>query len=469
MTPAAAAAELMHRRRLRSDFGSWCEHALAPFDQTPAAHHRLLIRELQAVADGGCKRLMINMPPGSAKSTYGSVQFPAWLFAGRPRFNLIGASNTAGLAEDFSRRIMGTVRDNATALGYGLVRDNAEEWETSNGGRYRAVGVGGTIAGKRADGVLIDDPVRSRADAESLTVRESQWNWFTADLRTRLKPNAFIVVIMTRWHPDDLGGRLLTRQPGLWRVVSLPAIAGENDALGRAPGEWLWSDDAYGYGAEIRKVHAEYEAAGAMRDWASLYQQTPTAAQGSLFKTASLQVLDAAPAAGQTVRAWDLAATRQTGTRNPDWTVGLKLSRDLTGRFCVTDVVRLRGGPDEVEAAILGCASQDGRLVRVGLPQDPGQAGKQQVLHLTRKLVGHAVESSPETGDKALRAAPVAAQVNVGNVDLLRGDWNAAFIEELRGFPGGEKDDQVDALSRAFSMLAVPASRSGAAKFRAMT
>jgi hypothetical protein len=90
---------------------------------------------------------------------------------------------------------------------------------------------------------IIDDPTRSRADAESSTVRESQWAWFTGDLRTRLKPDAAIVVIMTRWHADDLGGRLLDRQPELWRVVSLPAIAEENDALGREPGEWLWSDD----------------------------------------------------------------------------------------------------------------------------------------------------------------------------------------------------------------------------------
>ena len=121
--------------------------------------------------------------------------------------------------------------------------------------------------------VVIDDPTRSRADAESATVRETQWSWFTADLRTRLTPDAAIVVIMTRWHPDDLGGRLLERQPGLWRVVSLPAQAGGNDPLGRDPGEWLWDTD-YGYGAELRKVHAEYQAAGAMRDWAALYQQT---------------------------------------------------------------------------------------------------------------------------------------------------------------------------------------------------
>ncbi len=449
--------EIRRRRQCRRSLLDWCTEALAPLNQAPAAHHRHLIRELEAVMRGQSTRLMINMPPGSAKSTYGSVLFPAWCLAQRPGLDLIGASNTAQMAEAFSRRVMSLAREFGETLGYGLGRETAERWETTNGGHYRAAGVGGSIAGQRADLVIIDDPTRSRADAESVTVRESQWNWFTGDLRTRLKPAAAIVVIMTRWHPDDLGGRLLERQPGLWRVVSLPAIAGANDALGRAPGEWLWSDDGYGYSGELRKVHDEYEAAGATRDWAALYQQTPRPAEGSLFKTAMIAVLDAAPAgAVRMIRAWDLAATRQIGTRDPDWTAGVKLQRLPSGQFVVLDVVRLRGGPDEVEAAIVNTAQQDGRTVRIGLPQDPGQAGKTQVLYLTRKLEGFTIESSPETGDKATRAAPVASQCNVGNLSIVRAPWNAALLDELGAFPGGIHDDQVDALSRAFAYLIAP-------------
>jgi predicted phage terminase large subunit-like protein len=412
-----------------------------------------LIAELAKVASGETKRLMVNMPPGSAKSTYGSVLFPPWVLAQKPGVNIIGASNTSTMAEAFSRSVMSTIRDNAPTLQYGLTRESAEQWETSNRGRYRAAGVGGAIAGTRADLVIIDDPTRSRADAESETVRESQWAWFTGDLRTRLKPKAAIVVIMTRWHPDDLGGRLLERQAGLWKVISLPAIAEDDDALGREPGEWLWGDDDYGYAAELKLAHAEYVAAGAMRDWSALYQQRPVSLEGALFKTTQLVVLETAPVGGSIVRAWDLAATAQVGTRDPDWTAGVKLARLNDGRIVVLDVVRIRGGPDEVEAAIVNTAKQDGHGVRVGLPQDPGQAGKQQVLYLTRKLSGYRIESSPETGDKATRAAPVASQVNVGNVSIVRAPWNAPFIDELAAFPGGMKDDQVDALSRAFSMV----------------
>ena len=398
---------------------------------------------------------MVNMPPGSAKSSFVSKLFPPWAMAQRPGLNIIGASNTATMAEAFSRDVIRFVRDYSTTLGYGLQRESAEQWETSNRGRYRAAGVGGAIAGTRADLVIIDDPTRSRADAESEVVRESQWAWFTGDLRTRLKPDAAIVFVVTRWHPDDLAGRVLARQPGLWRVVSLPAIAGEDDALGRAPGEWLWSDDAYGYGAELRRVHAEYEAAGAMRDWSALYQQAPVAAGGSLFKVAMVDVYPEAPAGTQVVRAWDLAATKAIGTRDPDWTCGVKLMRTAEGRFVVLDVVRLRGGPDDVEAAIVRTARQDGAGVRISIPQDPGQAGKTQVLYLTRKLSGFRVESSPETGDKETRASPVASQVNVGNFAVLDRPWKPALLDEMAAFPNGSHDDQVDALSRAFSMVGV--------------
>lgn len=453
MKPKDAAEEILKRRKIRSRFRRWCEHALEPLGMKPAAHHRLLIKELQDIADGKNKRLIVNMPPGSAKSTFGSMLFPAWMIAHRPNLDIIGASNTADLAEGFSRRVMGFIRDNTKELGYHLIREASENWETSNGGRYRAAGVGGTVTGKRADLVIIDDPVRSREDAESANQREKQWNWFISDLRTRLKPDAAIVVIMTRWHIDDLGGRLLDRQKGLWRVISLPAIAEENDALGRQPGEWLWEDDNYGYGQEIRKVHQEYMDAGASRDWAALYQQKPVLAEGGIFKPAKVNVIDAIPAGTTFVRAWDLAATSAFGGRDPDWTRGVKLGRTPDGGFVVADVVSLRGGPEDVEATICATASRDGKGVEISLPQDPGQAGVSQIKYFTRKLMGHRVHTSRETGDKATRAMPFASQVNVGNVSMLRAIWNHELIDEMAMFPDGTHDDMIDACSRAFERI----------------
>lgn len=443
----------------RADYASWCDEVGRDRGWKPAKHHRAIIRAVEETISGrGPNRLLINAPPGSAKSTYTSELLPAHLLTRTPTFNLIGASNTSTLAEDFSERTLALVDQRPDLVPFKLRKRSAPLWTTDRRGRYRAAGVGVAIAGNRADGVLIDDPVKSREAAESETMREKLWNWFLVDLRTRLKPSAWIIVIMTRWHEDDLGGRLLERQPGQWRVLNIPAQAtgDEPDPLGRQPGEWLWGDDEYGYAGALQLIKAEYEAAGAMRDWEALYQGKPTAGEGTVFKVPMLEVLETAPGSTpHTVRAWDLAATKKMGTANPDWTVGVKLMRTREDRYVVLDVVRLRGGPEDVEAAIVNTAKQDGRTCTVGLPQDPGQAGKSQVATLTKKLAGYKVVSSPETGEKATRAAPAAAQVNIGNVGMVRATWNHPFREELAAFPSGTHDDQVDAFSRAFSMVAL--------------
>jgi predicted phage terminase large subunit-like protein len=216
----------------------------------------------------------------------------------------------------------------------------------------------------------------------------------------------------------------------------------------------LGADDPnYRLDLELAAARAEMELSSATREWSALYQQSPRPAEGALFRVANIEVIDAAPASNQIARAWDLAGTKKAGSRDPDWTVGLKLLRTKEGKFVVADLARLRDGPDGVERAIVSTASQDGHAVRIGLPQDPGQAGKGQVLYLTRALAGYRVEASPETGDKTTRAMPVVSQCNVGNLAIVRAPWNRAFIDELAGFPNGSHDDMVDALSRAFAMV----------------
>lgn len=444
----------LHRRQCRASMTAWSTEALAPAGFLPAAHHRLMIAELEAIARGDNDRLMMFLPPGSAKSTYTSHLFPAWWFCRHPRSAIIAASHTMELAEKNGRTARNYILGNTDALGYGVRDDSsaAARWHTTAGGEYLGAGVGKAIAGFRADLGLLDDLVASREEADSERQREKTWDWYRDDFLTRLKPGARRVLIMTRWHPDDVAGRILDAEANRWRVLTLPALAtDENDPLGRAVGEPLWSDDEYGYGETLR---TKREEAGE-RGWWALYQQSPRPLEGSLFKTAQVRTIEAEPAGRGTtiVRAWDLAATAQTGSRDPDWTVGVKLMRTPEGRFVVLDVVRLRGGPDEVEEAVVNTAHQDGAAVRISLPQDPGQAGKQQVLYLTRKLAGFTVESSPETGDKATRAAPVASQVNVGNLDVVAAPWNRVFLDEITGFPNASKDDQVDALSRAFSVI----------------
>jgi predicted phage terminase large subunit-like protein len=439
------------RRLIRSDLTAWCVEALADRDQKPARHHLFLINELKKVATGETDRLMVFMPPGHAKTEYATLLFSAWLLAQRDGIDLIGASYGQDYADRNSRKIIRLLQLYGDVLGIQLRSEAVSEWETVNRGTYRAAGAGGGITGRRADLITIDDPFKGRQEADSLTIREKVWNWYRAEVITRLKPGARILIILTRWHEDDLAGRLLNQaQSGgdQWRIINLPAIAEENDMLGRQPGEALWPEWE-NVAALTRK-----RAVIGEREWAALFQQRPRPIEGTLFKAAMIDVMTASPPCVSVVRSWDLAATKKFGTNDPDWTVGVKLGRTANNRYIVQDVVRLRGGPDEVEAAIVNTASQDGRRVQIRLSEDPGQAGKSQTLYLTRKLAGYTVSAERETGDKATRAGPVASQCNVGNLSMVESPvWNMHFRDELAAFPSGTHDDQVDGLSGAFRVI----------------
>jgi len=431
----------------------WARQAMAPLQ--PAEHHTEMLRRLSALAAGETDRLMLLLPPGSAKSTYASVVFPAWYLLSHPQTQVIAACHTESLAAHFGRRVRAMVAEHGAASADGLARDDraAVRFATNSGASYFATGVRGPLMGRRADLIVIDDPVKGFAEAESGLLRDALWDWFRADLTTRLTPRGKIVLVMTRWHEDDLAGRLLAGSED-WDVLRLPALAEAADPLGREEGAALWPQ------WESADALARRRQAVGPRAWASLYQQAPRGDAEALFQTGRILVLDAEPACRRVVRAWDLAATAAAEGRDPDWTVGLKLGRTEAGGCVVLDIRRLRAGPHEVAEAIVQTAQLDGREVPVGLPQDPGQAGKQQVAWLTGLLAGFRVQASPETGAKIIRAQPAAAQVEAGNFSIVRAAWNHALLDELRDFPGGRKDDQVDALARALAMLAeAPARR----------
>ena len=392
---------------------------------------------------------MILMPPGSAKSTYASVIFPVWWLAQHPGTSVISASHSLALAENFSRRVRSVLIEKKRYLGFsvGRGRRSVDTWSTSNGGDYLSVGVKGAIAGRRADLVIIDDPIRSQADAESARQRDHIWEWYKSDVTTRLKPGAKVVLIMTRWHPDDLGGQLLDQSGSEWRVVRLPALAEEGDPLGRVLGAPLWPE------WEDHKALTRKRDLMGERAWSALFQQSPMPAGGRLFAVDRILMAQSGGDGEATVRAWDLAATGDTGRNDPDWTVGVKLSLGKDGRYLVLDVVRMRGTPHQVEDLIANTARMDGVNVVVAIPEDPGQAGKSQMSYLTRQLAGFHVISARETGSKATRAMPLASQVEAGNVSIIEADWGRALLSEMQDFPWGRKDDQVDALVRAFSTL----------------
>jgi predicted phage terminase large subunit-like protein len=283
--------------------------------------------------------------------------------------------------------------------------------------------------------LLIDDPHKAD-EARSDVMRQNVIDWFQNTFESRKNsPDTPIILIMQRLHESDLAGWLLAGGNGeQWEHVCLPAMQDDGTAL------WPEKHSV----EELRRMEA-----ASPYTFAGQYQQRPAPAEGGIFKPDQIQVIDALPYGHiQWVRGWDLASTT-----DGDFTAGGKIGRLPDGRFVIGDMVRLRVGPDERDAAMVNTASLDGVSTKISIPQDPGQAGKTQVLYLTRELVGYPVTTSPESGDKVTRAEPFAAQVNVGNVVMLRGSWNAALIDEMRMFPNGSFDDQIDSLSRAFSHL----------------
>ena len=407
---------------------------------------------METVTGGICDRLMIFAPPGSAKSTYASILHPPWHFAAHPSHCVIAASHTAELAEKWGRRVRNIIAEHSAVLGVSLAPDSqaAGRWETDHGGEYFAAGVGGAIAGRRADLVVIDDPIRSREDADSETVRDKIWDWYKSDLYTRLKPGGRIVLIQTRWHEDDLAGRLLSdMQSGgdQWDIISLPALAEEKDILGRLPGEPLWPD-----WEDLDNLERKRRAVGP-RDWSALYQQRPAPEDGDYFKLEWLKPYNQAPPLS-TLRVYggsDYAVTANGG----DFTVHAVVGIDPEGRMFLLDMWRKQAGSDEwIEAFCdlvikwkpVGWAEEQGQI-RSGVGPFLDKRQRDRKAYVFR-------DQFPTRGDKAVRAQSIRGRMALEGLYVpTAAKWYADLRSELLSFPAGKHDDQVDALGLIGQLL----------------
>lgn len=386
---------------------------------------------------------MLNMPPRHGKSEMVTVRYATWRLERDPTMRVILGAYNATYVCKLSRKARRIAEKRID-----LARDRTavDDWETAKGGGMRAVGVGGGITGQGGDLIIIDDPVKSREEAESEAYRDKCWDWYTDDLYTRLEPGGAVILIMTRWHEDDLAGRILASEKGAdWEVINLPAIAEEGDALGRAEGEAL-CPARYDVAAlmDIKATQGGYS-------FDSLYQGRPSARAGSFFKVGQLRYIDASdlPPMVMICRAWDKAATEGAG----DYTAGVKMGKDADGRFFVLDVERGQWDTSERNRRIVQTAERDGRNVIIQGEQDPGSAGVDEKNAFLRMLAGYNVQITRASAAKEVRADPFSAQVNGGNVYVVRGSWNRDWIDELRAFPRGRNDDQVDGSSGAFNRL----------------
>jgi predicted phage terminase large subunit-like protein len=452
LSPSQAAALLLKRRAIRRSLAEWCRYALAGQGLEPAPHHLLLIEHLEALARGEIDRLMVAMPPGSAKSTYTSVLFPAWFFAQNPGKTMIAASHTAELAERFGRKVRNLVSEHSAALGYGLSADSAAagRWETSAGGEYFAAGVGGSITGRRADLAVIDDPVKSREDADSATMRDRAWDWWRADFLTRLKPGGRVALVMTRWHEDDLGGRILDDAATgghPWTVLSLPMEAEPGDPLGRAAGEPLWPE----WFTDTMRAEARRDS----RTWAALYQQRPAPDTGNYFQREWLRPVATVPPK-ESLRIYgasDYAVTDAGG----DYTVHVVVGMDSDGRLWLLDL--WRGQTDSsvwVEAFCdlvrawrpIGWAEETGQI-RAGVGPFLERRMRERQAYIARRQF-------PTRGDKSVRAQSIRGRMALDGLHIpASAAWRADLEAELLSFPAGKHDDQVDALGLVGQLLDV--------------
>lgn len=408
-------------------------------------HLEFIKSQIGKVTKGEIKRLILSVPPRHGKSELVTVRYSAWSIETNPEKRVIIGAYNQTLANKFSRKIRRIVE---SRIPLNKERTAVEDWETLKGGGCRAVGVGGGITGQGGNLIIIDDPVKNREEANSETYREKVWDWYKDDLYTRCEPDASIILIMTRWHDDDLAGRILGSDDGSnWTLINLPALAEDNDLLGRQPGAAL-CPDRYDE-KELASIHTVMG-----NSFYALYQGRPLPAEGGLFKRHWFagKIIKSIPEGTRFVRHWDLAATKDAGAAR---TAGVKIGKMPDGKFVVASVIAEQEEGATVRRIIKSTAELDGKSVMISLPQDPGQAGKVQAQDMIAMLAGWNVKAEPETGDKVTRAEPFAAQCEAGNVFLLEDDWNSSYVNELCAFPQNKFKDRVDASSGAFARLVV--------------
>ncbi len=406
----------------------------------------------EQVANKESPRLMLFMPPRHGKSTLASVAFPAWHLGRHPDHEFISCSYSGSLAMSFSRKVRQLLREPVYKNVFEKSRldkdsQSVESWQTTQGGGYVAAGVGGGITGKGANVLVIDDPVKNREDAESDNNREATWDWYTSTAYTRLSPGGGILVILTRWHDDDLAGRLLKQaEDGAdqWEVIRYPAIA-EIDENFRKQGESL-HPERYNVDAleQIRKAIGP-------RDWSALYQQNPVSDEGDYFSRDMIRYYEYDEIDTAELNyycAWDLAIGQRD--RN-DYSVGIVVGVDEYDHLYVVDVVRGKYDGFELVEQILDLY-ETWRPGIVGIERGHIEMALGPFLQKRTRERGlsEAYFKDLKVGrrDKEARARAIQGRMQQGMVYFPKDAvWTGTMVAELLRFPNGAHDDQVDALA----------------------
>ena len=455
VTQPEAAAYALARRRAKASLACYAmERGL-----WPAKHHLILLMMLERAFRGECRRGMVFMGPGTAKSMYTSRIAPPWGLAqqsphGMP-WDILACSHTMGLSEDFSKSIRSSVRDEPNLLGYGLSDDftAVEHWATTKGDHYRIGSVGNAIAGKRADIGIIDDPVPSREQADSITYREKTWKWYQDDFRKRVKPTGSIIIVMTRWHDDDLAGRILpptwNGESGTflgrdgreeWEVVSMPSLCHTpaTDPLGRALGESVWPEWMPREWLETER------ATSSPRSWSAMHQQQPAPEDGDFFRREWFGRYTAIPTGCRYFLSSDFATPNGN-----DATCHAMLAVDASNRLYVADLWHQFGA--ETAIAIDAALDMIAKYKPACWLNEKGVIWRmleaQVRMRMRERNVFCPDEQYARSKSKEETAQTIRDRWSQGMVMLPeQAPWLADLERELLRFPAGH-DDRVDALA----------------------
>lgn len=410
-----------------------------------AQHHQMLAEKLAAVERGEVKRLLVCMPPRHGKSQQTSRLFPAWYLGRNPTKEVLFTTYGQRLADDFGRWVRNLISDDRYQEHFPDCRPakdskGARRFHTSLGGGYTAVGAGGPLTGRGGDLVIIDDPHKNRQEAMSELIRGQVISWFQSTLYTRLAPEAALVVVQTRWHPNDLAGHLLATQADQWEVLSFPALDESGNALWpeRWPAERL---------LEIKQTIGS-------QAFEALYQQHPTPPEGSIVKRSWLRFYRELPKVIRTWWSWDTAI--KPGQDN-DYSVGQLWAQCETGYYLVHQWRDRVAYPELKRQVQLLFQKHPTPEVLI----EDRASGQQLVQDFSRGMGGGGV--MPVIGlipgrdmplSKVERLNLVSPLFESGRVFLPEeAPWVSDYVEELTAFPTARHDDQVDATAQALCRL----------------
>lgn len=412
-------------------------------------HTELMADKLQPIADGESKRIIFELPPRHSKSMTITESFPSYFIGKNPNKRVIATAYGDSLARRFGRFNKQKLDEYGLDL-FGLeisrFSSKATNWtlEGHRGGML-STGIGGGITGEGADLLIVDDPFKNREEADSKTIRDKIWDEWQNTLLTRLQKNASVVIIMTRWHEDDLIGRLLASEPEKWDRVRLPAIAeDENDLLNRSVGEPLCPE----LGFDEVWAENQKQSVGSMV-WSALYQQRPSPAEGELLKRKYWKYYKVLPDLSEfdeIIQSWDMAFK---DSDTSDYVVGQVWGRIGAKKYLI-DMVRGKMG---FPATIQAVRNLSARYPEANAKLVEDKANGTAVIQTLQNEIHGIIAVNPD-GGKESRASSASVDAEAGNVylpDPSLKPWVHDFVEECASFPNGAHDDMVDTFSQAIN------------------